>query len=210
MDLKSKLIISAIMAGCLFCGCTPRTRYESRLKHELARGVRCDSLFMGLYLGMSQKEFYEQCWKLNRKGLVKQGESNSTVLYSIKHELKYPATMDFYPGFKNGKIATMPVKFAYSGWAPWNKALSADNLEEDVLRWYKKQYGRGFLQVKDPVKGTAWVRIDGNRRIAIYKENDDLHVWAVFTDLSVEKDSVPNNVQAVDSLNKPLENSEKQ
>jgi hypothetical protein len=205
MDLKTKLIVPSLIVLCLISGCSPRARYESRLKHELARGVRCDSIFMGLYLGMPQKDFYTQCWKLNRKGLIKQGETNSTVLYNTRDELKYPATMDFYPTFKNGKIATMPVKFAYTGWAPWNKELLSEKLEENVLRWYRKVYGGGFIKVKDPTRGTAWVKIDGNRRISIFKENDDLHVWALFTDLLAPADSLRTPGQVPDSLKKTVE-----
>jgi hypothetical protein len=32
----------------------------------------------------------------------------------------------------------------------------------------------------------AYVRIDGNRRITIFKE-DDMHVWAVFKDMLAER-----------------------
>lgn len=199
----SKLLILLAVAGYIISGCSPRSRYESRLKRELASGVRYDSLFMGLYLGMPQKDFYTQCWNLNRKGLVKQGTSNTTVQYKTKDEFKYPATMDFYPGFSNGKISSMPVKFAYTGWAPWNRELSSDKLEEDVLRWYRKIYGPGFISVRDPVKGTAFIKIDGNRRISVYKEND-LNVWAVFTDLLAQKDTTVKSVNKVDSINKPV------
>lgn len=174
------------------CGCSSKTKYERRLKHELARGVRCDSLFMGLYLGMSQKDFYTQCWELNKKGLIKQGTNNATVEYNLKGELRHPGTMDFYPKFAKGTIYEMPVRFAYSGWAPWNKELSSDNLQTDVLEWYKKVYGSGFITVKHPQKGNAYVKVNGNRRISIFKEND-LYVWAVFTDLLVKKDSINNN-----------------
>jgi hypothetical protein len=41
--------------------------------------------------------------------------------------------------------------------------------------------------VKHPDRGTAFVKVDGNRRITIFIENE-LRVWAVFTDLTVKKD----------------------
>jgi hypothetical protein len=93
----------------------------------------------------------------------------------------------------------MPVSFKYKGWAPWNKTLSSENLQKDVMLWYEKVYGDGFLKVKHPLHGTAYVKINGNRRITIFIE-DDLHVWAVFTDLSVKKEwndsaSKPENIQ---------------
>jgi hypothetical protein len=33
-------------------GCSPKSKYDRKLKHELAKGIRNDSLFLGLYLGM--------------------------------------------------------------------------------------------------------------------------------------------------------------
>jgi hypothetical protein len=81
----------------------------------------------------------------------------------------------------------MPVQFHYKGWAPWNKKLSSEKLQADILNWYKKVYGAGFIKVKHPLHGIAYVKVDGNRRITIFKQ-DDLNVWAVFTDMLIKKD----------------------
>ena len=195
MKTRIDWLLLLLISGFIISGCSPRTKYENMMKHELARGVRYDSLFMGLYFGMPERDFYMHCWKLNKKGLIKQGESNTTVNYELKDELKYPGTMDYYPKFMQGKIFEMPVRFIYKGWAPWNKKLSSDNLEVDVLKWYEKVYGDGFIKVKHPKRGIAYVKVNGNRRITIFKE-DDMHVWAVFTDMSVKKDwNDSNSVQ---------------
>ena len=103
MKTRTKSLMLLLISLCIISGCSPRAKYERRLKHELASGVRCDSLFMGLYLGMPEKEFYTHCWQLNKKGLIRQGESNTTVLYNTKDELKYPGTMNFYPRFNAGQ-----------------------------------------------------------------------------------------------------------
>lgn len=188
-----------LISGFIISGCSPRAEYDRRLKHELASGVRYDSLFLGLYFGMPEKTFYVHCWNLNKKGVIKQGESNITAEYEMKNELNYPALMDFYPKFNQGKISEMPVSFKYRGWAPWNKTLSSDKLQIELLKWYEKTYGAGFIKVKHPLHGIAYVKIDGNRRITIFIEND-LRVWAVFTDLTVKKGwndspSLPENTQ---------------
>lgn len=171
-----------MIAGFLIQGCSPGKTYDRMLKRELASGVRYDSLFMGIYLGMTDKEFYTHCWDLNRDGLVKQGTKNTTVEYGMKEELRHPATMDFYPEFAQGKIIEMPVRFIYNGWSPWNKNLSSDSLQIDVLHWYEEVYGAGFMAVQHPERGTAFVKVNGNRRITIFKQ-DEMHVWAVFTDM---------------------------
>lgn len=186
MKTRINWILIILISGIIISGCSPRAKYERRLKHELASGVRYDSLFLGLYFGMPEKVFYVHCWNLNHKGLLKQGETNTTAEYQLKDELKYPALMDFYPKFNQGKISEMPVTFKYKGWAPWNKNLSSVNLQNEVLKWYEKIYGGGFIMVKHHSHGKAYVKIDGNRRITIFV-GDDLHVWAVFTDMSVKK-----------------------
>jgi len=188
MKKTSFRVLTLLVALLLVSACSPRARYEHRLKKELASGVRHDSLFLGLYLGMHSKDFFIHCWKLNQQGLIRQGPNNQTVEYKIKEELKYPATMLYYPQFFEDKIYEMPVRISYDGWTPWNKELSSDNLLKDVLHWFEKKYGRGFIKVVHPDHGPAYVKIDGNRRITIFKEND-LYVWAVFTDMSVKKSS---------------------
>ena len=206
MKTRIDWILMILISGFIISGCSPRSKYEHRLKHELASGVRYDSLFLGLYFGMPEKVFYVHCWNLNHKGLIKQGESNTTAEYELKDELKYPALMDFYPKFMQGKIFEMPVSFKYKGWAPWNKTLSSDNLEKEVLKWYDKVYGDGFIKVKHPLHGTAYIKINGNRRITIFKE-DELHVWAVFTDMLVKKDwkdSSSNEGNINDDITKDL------
>jgi hypothetical protein len=194
------LLVSLTIIGFLIPGCSPKARYERKLKHELASGIRNDSLFLGLYLGMPDKDFYTRCWELNKKGLLRQGGTNTTVEYHTK-ELKYPCKMDFYPSFVGGRISELPVRFMYSGWAPWNKELTSDKLQSDVLNWYKKAYGTEFMEVEHPSKGLAYVNINGNRRISIFKE-DELHVWAVFTDMLVKKELS----DSAKVLNNPIDN----
>jgi hypothetical protein len=195
------LLVSLTIIGYFIFGCSPKDKYDRRLKHELASGVREDSLFMGFYFGMPDKDFYSRCWELNKRGLLRQGGTNTTVEYQLRNELKYPCIMNFYPSFVKGKIAEMPVRFVYSGWAPWNKELTSDKLQMDVLNWYKKAFGDDFIEVEHPARGKAFVNLSGNRRISIFKE-DELHVWAVFTDMLVMKeDSDSSKV-----VNNPIDN----
>ncbi len=191
-----KWMMLTALAALIVGGCSPGKTYERRLNRELASGIRNDSLFMGLSLGMTTDAFYKQCWDLNKDSVVQQGSANMSVQYDLNEELEYPATMNFYPKFDSGKIVEMPVRFIYNGWAPWTKELSAGNLAKDVRNWYEGIYGKGFITVTHPMNGEAYVKIDGNRRITIYVEND-LYVWAIFTDMlsSVQKDSLSHSSQ---------------
>jgi hypothetical protein len=199
MKTKNLWLVLILVSGLSIVACTPKARYDRMVKRELASGVRNDSLFFGLYLGMPEKEFYAQCWKLNGKGLIRQSELNNSVLHVLKTEVIYPCDMDFFPKFYQGKIYEMPVRYLYNGWTPWNKNLTSDKLQENVLKYFEKTYGTGFIEVKHKLRGSAYVKVKGNQRITILKQ-DEMHVWAIFTDLLVNKDwkniySNPVNIQ---------------
>lgn len=180
------LVITITICTVGMLGCNRQSEYHKMVGRELASGAVYDSLFLGLKFGMTSKEFYAHCWKLNKDGLVKQGPQNMTVEYKIK-ELEHAATMNFYPDFYQDKIYEMPVTFAYESWAPWNKSLFADSLQLDVVKLYEKWYGNGFIKIENSEKGPAYVKVDGNRRISIFKSNNDREVNVLYTDLKIDE-----------------------
>ena len=94
--------------------------------------------------------------------------------------------MNFYPTFYAEKIFEMPVTFNYESWAPWNKQYQADTLLVEMLGLFKEWYGDDFKKLDHPVMGPVYYRIDGKRRINLFRK-DDQYVQAVFTDLEVER-----------------------
>lgn len=163
-------------------------KYDDRVKKELSRGIRQDNIFMGVKLGMTSKEFYTHCWIMNKKGIFFDGPGNMSVLYHFKKELRYPASMNFYPDFQQNKINKMRVTMSYDAFAPWNKHLLADSLQLDVLNLFKKWYKEAdFIEMKDDVRGTIFIQVSGNRRIIIGKY-DEAHVKVDYTDLLAEKE----------------------
>ena len=95
--------------------------------------------------------------------------------------------MDFYPDFYENEIYEMPVTYTYTAWAPWNRHLFADSLQQDVLALYQQQYGEDFMTVEHPTYGVAYVRVDGNRRISILRQGDS-EVKVLFTDLLADQE----------------------
>jgi len=174
-----------LIAMLIMMGCTPRQKYEAMVRKGIASGERYDSLFLGLRLGMTSKDFYSKCWEMNKQGLIRQGNSNTTVLYRI-NEFGDEVEMNFYPNFKDDKIYEMPAQYNYSGWSPWTKRWFADSLQLKLLKKYEEWYGEGFIKVEHGFYGAAYIKVDGNRRITIYKK-DDQFVGVIFTDLLVEK-----------------------
>lgn len=177
--LSVPLLIIFISAAC-----TPKSRYDRMLKRELGNGVRHDSLFLGLSLGMAENAFLKHCEELKSKGIITNVDNGSALMLPLNDELKHSAFMYFYPRFSEGRICEMPVQFRFDKWSSANSELSSEKLQEAVLHWYEKIYGKGFIKVKHRERGAAWVKIEGNRRITILKQNEQL-VWTFFTDMSV-------------------------
>ena len=184
--IRMRVIFLTLVAGLMITGCGLQSEYTRLVNAELASGVRNDSLFLGIHFGMSTKEFYTHCWELNEQKLIRQGNRNMTVEYQVE-DLKHSASMNFYPEFHQDKIHEMPVSFMYHAWAPWNQEMSSDSLEIDVMNLLMAWHGgNSFIKVDHPEKGTVYVKVDGNRRILIQKE--EVEVKARYTDLTVEKE----------------------
>lgn len=184
----SRLFFWGLVMAVSSCEESGFERYKKLEKKELSDGKRVDSIFFGLHFGMSPKQFYASCWEMNKKGLFTDGSNNTAVLYKLhRNELKHPASMNFYPDFKENSIYKMKVTFQYDGWAPWNKQLYADSLLQDLVNYYSKWYNTGnpFIRIDDKEKGSIYVKVDGNRRITLGKF-DDVHVKADYTDLTKE------------------------
>lgn len=188
-------MIIILISLLFFTGCnqSPYKKYQALAKAGLASNHRVDSLFMGVSLGMTNREFFMHCWDMNKKGLFTDGESNTAVLYKLKDGLKFPASMNFYPDFMNGRVSRMGVSFRYDGWAPWNKHMNSDSLRDDVLHLMEQWYpsGNPFIRIENDERGTIYVKVDGNRRILV-GSYDQSHVKVVYTDLSAENELTLN------------------
>lgn len=165
--LTNTIIIFIFLGGCL------ESEYTRLVKAEMDKEVRQDSLFFGIYLGDKSNDFYRKCYELNKRRLVAQGPSNSSVQYvfmdSAYHETPTPIRMLFYPKFdKNMVINSMDLEFSYNGWAPWNDKFQADDLKPVVLQMLMDWYGgNDFIDVEIN-NNELPVKVDGNRRILVF------------------------------------------
>ena len=167
-----------------------KSDYEKLVERELASGIRHDSIFLGMYFGMSRPDFYKHCFELNHQGLITNGPTNNTALYVLAHEFEYPVDMNFYPDFNQEKIWRMRVYYNYQPWAPWNKALFAEKLAPPVLDLLRKWYNCDFLARTTPGGQPFWVAVNGNRQILVSLE-DEKQVRAEITDLTNQPEEKP-------------------
>ena len=184
--------ISALILGLALlisaCQKAEQRSLEEVEKQELAKGIRNNTLFLGLTFGMTAKEFFAVCWDLNKKGTLREASGNMAAAYQLdKGELDYPAEMTFYPKYIDDKISEMPMRFHYKGWAPWNEDLQSNKLIVDVKKLMEKWYGSGGYFISPlSAGGKGIVKVDGNRRIVITIDSES-EVLVMLSDLTVVK-----------------------
>ncbi len=167
-----KYSISLALVLGLLWSCT-QSDYTKLVKSELQKGIRKDSLLLGINLGDTRDEFYGKCFDLNHDSLVTQGPNGATVQYMFEDTLVHDSITSmrllFIPVFdEQDKIIEMNLEFSYPAWAPWNTKYQSDQLRDKVLalvmRWYK---GNEFITATIN-KTQIPVKIDGNRRMLVY------------------------------------------
>lgn len=175
--LFSLIILSIVLQSC------DSSFFNSSEDYPL----ESDNLFLGFYLGMPQKDFFDHCTELNKQQKITQGPGGSTnVEHRIVDEYDSEVSMRFFPTFIDEKVYEMPVLYSYVAWAPWNRHYWAESLLPKVLEKYKLTYGDDFKLLNHPTQGKVYYKIDGKRRINLFVK-DEQFVQAVFTDLKVEK-----------------------
>lgn len=162
---------------------TPAARYERLLKQESKKTARQDSLWLGLYLGMTDSAFFADCLQLNHRQILRQGAERLSVVYD-PGGFASPLNFSFYPDFEAGRIGIMNVWLSYPGWSPWNRRYSADSLLPRVKAHFDAIYGAGYLEIPQQIGNPIFVKIQANRQLVVWKM-DERQVAARVTDLSV-------------------------
>ncbi len=177
--------ILILLGMVLLVSCnTAYRKYETQLEEGIASGQRYDSLFLELEFGMTQKEFFTTCWRLNKEGLIKQGPENLSVEYDLD-ELSFPGQLRFYPQFHEGVIYRMPCEISYATIVPNDERFSSTTLLPEVKKLMEAWYGEGFIYLEnDESTKNLYVKIDGNRRIRIFRK-DQFTVAVDITDMPV-------------------------
>jgi hypothetical protein len=164
----SFFFVSIFLTGCI------QSEYTKMVKSELAKGVRHDSILLGIRLGDTQSEFRDKCFALNRKHLATEGPG-FYVQYlfedSLSHNKPTSIRLLFKPDFDNkDRITDMDLKFNYLGWAPWNRQYQSDSLKIRIIKMLERWYaGNKFVTAHTGDKDIP-VKVDGNRRIFVLEE----------------------------------------
>ena len=175
-----------------FLACEIESEYSKLLKKELKSGKSFNDLVLGLKIGQTKDDFYEICADLNKKKLITSGARNlypEYILYpkdSVENGKKI--RMSFMGIFDDDRIMKgMDIRFNYYSWIAWREEYSSDNLineiKDTLQLWYP---GNNFIEIDlklDSKNNFAYVKIDGNRQITMYKI-DGRDVAVIIEDLS--------------------------
>ena len=161
------IIFSGLLVGCL------QSDYTKLVKSELERGMRHDSLLLGIKFGDSRNDFYGKCFDLNKQHLVTQGPGSASVQYLLRdssvHQDATSIRLLFYPTFdENDLIAQMNMEFSYPAWAPWNQKFQSDTLKAKTIELLMQWYGGNQFVVASVNNTEVPVKLDGNRRVLVY------------------------------------------
>lgn len=177
VKLNKLLFLLAILWSTLwFASC--ESEYTKTVNSEAEKGIAKDSLVLGMSFGDTRQSFYDQCWKLNNKGLATQGPNNKSVQYLLSSNDEdnnlTAINMLFYGNFNEYDFMTgMDMEFSYKAWSPWNDDMSSKKLlpviKDTLMNWFP---GNDFIPIKsDKVKLETLVKIDGNRQILVYAKD---------------------------------------
>ena len=132
-----------------------------------------DKIFWDFTFGMERQAFFDTCFVLNDRKLITQGTKNTSVEYKDTTNFKSLVYVNFYPKFnEDDLVESMPVRYNYFAWAPWNKELSADSLLLEVVELIKEQEGIVFQEEKNIDGSLKLVHYNGPKTITAINEDD--------------------------------------
>ena len=190
--MRLNKIIFCLLVLTPFLACEIESEYSKLLKKELKSGKSFNDLVLGLKIGQTKDDFFEICADLNKKKLITSGARNlypEYILYpkdSVENGKKI--RMSFMGIFDNDRIMKgMDIRFNYYSWIAWREEYNSDNLineiKDTLQLWYP---GNNFIEIDlklDSKNNLAYVKIDGNRQITMYKI-DGRDVAVIIEDVS--------------------------
>ena len=166
-----------IIIGMLVFGCKNQSEYTKVLKRELKNKNEFNDLIFDMKIGQSRQDYFDICYKLNQKKLIVSGQRSLNPELTLKSKTGSTKgsniKMSFNGIFNEKKIMRgMEMRFYFTGWSSWNKALSSDSLlfqlKDTLMGWFP---GNEFFNVNFENNLSTEVKIDGNRRILAYLAN---------------------------------------
>lgn len=152
--------------------CSHNQSYEDVVKEELSKGVRYDSLFYNIHLGITYDDFTFYCFKNHLDGAFKPNAKGTAVALELTEGFSAPVQLEFFP--KNAQQYEPIKKFTglvkYKDFSRYDKKYAIENLVKETLQFFEKGYGgREFITIphENRLLKYNYIKIDGNRKILL-------------------------------------------
>jgi hypothetical protein len=173
IEITKVLLISFLFFE--LTSCNFKSEYHNLVEREIKKGKINNDLILGFSFGMTKQEYYDRCTLLNKNKIITVGGYNfnpEQILSSPTNNKKIK--MSFSPNFKEKKkIEELELRFSFLGWSHWNtdyqSGVLINQVKDSIFSWLP---GNDFIEVSiDGIDKKPLVKIDGNRRIILYKLN---------------------------------------
>lgn len=184
--MKNNWLITLLLISLSATGCRNEPNYAGLVAQELARAAQVDQLVLGLHFNMPMETFFRYCFEMNQQGLFFQNQGDAQVLYTYQEEFGTPVDFVFFPVGGHQSIQELEGAMTYQSWAPFTRDFTAEKLQQEVIRYFEKELGgRSFIPIDHPLQywPKAYVKLDANRKILLYRSFDDRQLHIVFENL---------------------------
>ena len=173
IEITKVLLISFLFFE--LTSCNSKSEYHNLFEREIKKGEINNDLILGFSFGMTKQQYYDRCTLLNKDKIITVGEYNfnpEQILSSPINNKKIK--MSFSPNFKEKKtIEELELRFSFLGWSHWNtdyqSGVLINQVKDSLISWLP---GNDFIEVSiDGIDKKPLVKVDGNRRIMLYKIN---------------------------------------
>ena len=173
IEITKVLLISFLLFE--LTSCNFKSEYHNLVEREIKKGEINNDLILGFSFGMTKQQYYDRCTLLNKNKIITVGEYNfnpEQILSSPINNKKIK--MSFSPNFKEKKtIEELELRFSFLGWSHWNadyqSGVLINQVKDSLISWLP---GNDFIEVSiDGIDKKPLVKVDGNRRIMLYKIN---------------------------------------
>lgn len=174
IEITRRILISFLFIQ--LTSCNFNSEYQNLVESEIKKGEINNNLILGFSFGMTKQQYYDRCTILNKNKIITVGGYNfnpEQILTSTEKNTK-KIKMSIDPNFEEKKIIDgLELRFNFLGWSNWNtdyqSSVLINQVKDSLISWLP---GNDFIEVSiDGINEKPLVKVDGNRRIVLYKLN---------------------------------------
>lgn len=176
-------------------------RYYEARKSELSKNVRNDTIFLGYYFGMTEREFVDYTLNLKKEGKIYLNlDDIITYEMEIPDYSKSVVYCTYQPKYFKDKLYKLSIsaKDRYTGFSKLTQL--------QIVSIYSQKYGTDYHIIPGYIEDSEdFIFLNGNLEVEITQGYDDIRI--IYTDNLVEMDALKYELEQDDFERKKLKDS---